>query len=167
MAKIKGLRALNRAVTKELSVFGIHKAICSVDYEYEFNTHDVYFQINEGVEDTWFSEFIEQEFSFHVEHYFIAAILHEVGHHMTYFDLPDEDIDFCIDEKKRISNAMKTANAKQSKRLDFEYFNLIDEYVATEWAVEYMRNHPDHIEKMRKNLEKAFNIFYKKNKVEG
>lgn len=168
MARIKGLRALNRAVTKELSVFGIHKAICSTDYEYQFDTHDVYFQLNaDCIEDIWFAKFVEQEFKFHVEHDFVMALLHEVGHHKTYFDLEDEVIDFCIDEKDRIAKAMTTANAKESERLEFEYFNLTDEYVATAWAVEYAKEHPKHIERMWRNLCKAFNTFYKKNKIEG
>ena len=67
------------------------------------------------------------------------SILHELGHHFTA-----DDID--LDDKLDLFEQREQLFAMQEHLTDEEmnnaYFNLADEWEATEWAVEYVRKHP-------------------------
>jgi hypothetical protein len=59
---------------------------------------------------------------------------------------------------------MQTATSNRKiKKLEYEYFNLPDEIVATAWAVEYMREHEEEIKIMWEHILKAIHKFYEKN----
>ena len=60
---------------------------------------------------------------------------------------------------------MQTSDGARSKELEFEYFNLPDEIMATQWAVNYIKNNPERVKIMWHNIQKALKKFYKKNKV--
>ena len=164
MAKVKGAKVLNKAITKELSAFGIKKAVCTNEYSYVFDKEMVTYKLTEGTaEDIWFTEFIKERFGYEVRYPFIMSLLHEVGHHKANDDICGEVYDFCMAEKKRINDEMETANVEQSKILEWQYFNLPDEIMATKWAVDYAIAHPKKIKKMWKKSKKALMDFYKKN----
>ena len=52
---------------------------------------------------------------------------------------------------------------KQVKKLEYQYFNLPDEIIATKWAVDYMTKNKDEIKEMWKRIEKEILKFYEKN----
>ena len=166
MAKVKGEKVLNKAITKELLPFGIKKAVCTDEYSYIFDKEMITFKLTEGtVEDLWFTEFIKERFDYKVRYPFVMSLLHEVGHHKANDDIDGAVYDFCMAEKARIDEEMKTANAKKSKKLEWQYFNLPDEIMATSWAVEYAKAHPKKVKKMWEKMRSALFDFYEKNGV--
>ena len=166
MAKVKGAKVLNKVISQELSGFGIKKAVCTNEYSYLFDKSIVTYKLTEGaVEDVWFSEFIKERFGYEVRYPFIISLLHEVGHHKANDDICGEVYDFCMSEKARIENEIQTANAERTKELEWQYFNLPDEIMATAWAVDYARNHTKKIKKMWKKSKKALMDFYEKNGI--
>ena len=165
MAKrLKGKKVLNKAITAQLSGFGISEAILGKEYSYFFENESVSFKITENsVEDAWFIEFIKERFNYDVEFPFVLSLLHEVGHHKTYDDLGEMIEEFCDTEKERINAQMVDANADTTKKLEWQYFNLPDEIMATQWAVNYAIAHPRKIKKMWKEMHKALDDFYRVN----
>lgn len=165
--KVKGLKKLNKAITKELTPFGINKAKCSDEYSYIFSKENITFKLTEGtIEDLWFVEYVKERFGYDVRYPFIISLLHEVGHHKTDEWINDELYNFCLQEKERIEAEMLVAKDEETcKKLEWQYFNLPDEIIATKWAVDYATNNPDQIKKMWKKAKKALKKFYKKNKI--
>lgn len=78
---------------------------------------------------------------------FLFSFFHELGH--------NETIDFLDDkvEKKcrKIKETLREDNEEDCKK----YFSLADEKEATMWAVDYINNNIEKIEKLAKNLQKA------------
>lgn len=167
MAKIQGIAKLNKTISKQLKPFGITKARLSTDYAYYFNSGKVDYKITDGtIEDRLFNQFVLEKFDYEIEDNFIFSLLHEVGHHKTFEDLTDEEWSYCSQEKDRIEKEMRDAHTRYAvKKLEYEYFNLIDEMLATSWAVEYAKANPRKVVKMKKKSHRALKRFYKKNGV--
>lgn len=167
MAKIKKMKMLNKAVSAELKPFGISKAVCTDTYAYFADEGSVCFKLTEGTtEDKWFCEFIEERFDYTIENAFILSLLHEVGHHLANDEIDGAIYEFCTAEKDRISAEMATAKtADEQKILEWQYFNLPDEIMATQWAVNYAKANPKAIKKMWKRIKKALFKFYDANGV--
>ena len=164
MAKIKGIKKLNKAVSAQLAPFGISKAICTDEYSYIFTDEKVTYKLTENtLPDLWFTEFIKERFNYTVKHSFIISLLHERGHHITDDSIDDVIYEFCKTEKERIETAMENATEEEAKKLEWQYFNLPDEIMATQWAVNYAKKHPKKIKKMWNELVKELQAFYKKN----
>ena len=166
MAKVKGTKKLCKAISTQLKPFGITKAVLSTEYSYVFADGSVTFKITEGeIEDIWFNEFIEERFGYHVDNTFIMSLLHEIGHAKANWEIEGDISKFCDLEKERIFKGMEeyAGNREEQKILEWQYFNLPDEIMATQWAVNYATKHPKKIKKMWKEFEKAFHEFYEKN----
>lgn len=169
MAKLKGLNELNKAVSAEVKPFGIEEAFCEgFNYSYHFDTEKIGFTIVEDESDRLFNEFIEERFGYTVKSTFIISLLHEIGHYKANDDIIDSVYDFCEEEKERIFSEMSNAKTLAERRkLQYQYFNLPDEIMATAWAVGYAKKHPKKIKKMWENCEKALHKFYEINEVTG
>lgn len=167
MEKLKGVNKLNRAIAAELAPFGITAVkLVARDYAYYDDDCSIEYCLVDGTtEDKLFTEFIEDRFDYKVKNIWMISILHEIGHHYTMPDISDEIFDFCNSEKDRIAAALATATAAESKKLEFQYFNLPDEIMATQWAVHYAKTHPHSIKKIWDNIAKAMNKFYFENGV--
>ena len=167
MAKIKGIKKLNKAISKPLKDrFGISKAVCTNEYSYIFEDESITFKLTEGtIEDKWFAEFINERFGYEVKYPFIISLLHEVGHHKANDEIDGAIYNFCMAEKERISAEMQDADADKSKALEWQYFNLPDEIMATQWAVAYAKKHPRIVEKMWAEMAVALMEFYRVNGV--
>ena len=165
--ELKGLENLNKAVATQLAPFGIADAVCTTNFSYVFSTNVITFTIVEGtIEDNMFNNFIEDRFGYEVTNSFIMSLLHEIGHHMTDEDINDNIYEFCFNEKKRIDEEMQSAETMEdAERLEYQYFNLPDEIMATQWAVNFAKKHPKKVRKMWKLLEPAFWEFYEVNNV--
>lgn len=168
MAKIKGLKKLNKAITAQLAPFGIKKAKFANDYAFYWAKSLITYKITENeTEDIWFKEFVEERFNYEIPDAFLFSLLHEVGHYNTIEEVSDCIQDFCFSEKDRISDEMqKIETTEQAKILEWQYFNLPDEIIATAWAVDYAKNHPKKVKKIIRELHKAFCDFYAKNEIE-
>ena len=162
MTKVKGTKKLCKAVSAQLKPFGITKARLSTEYSYVFADGSVTFKITEGaIEDIWFNEFIEERFGYHVENTFIMSLLHEIGHAKANWEIEGAIQDFCLAEKERIAENMAESynDFETQKILEWQYFNLPDEIMATQWAINYAKKHPKKIRKMWHKILK----FYEKN----
>ena len=167
MAKLKGKKKLNKAITKLVKPFGISRAKLGTEFAYYFTDEHIEFQMTCGDwSDEMFDKFLEQEFGFVNPYPFVISILHEVGHHMTDSDYDDE-YDFILDEKERIASIIHDQKASKAikEQAEFEYFRLPNEYAATKWAVDYFTQHREECDKMYKKACKALCKFYKKNGV--
>lgn len=99
--------------------------------------------------------------------FFLASLLHEVGHTETYFALTDDENVECFNAKMELGRRMDAEPSNDElKNIYFEYFNLPDEYEATMWAIEYMRNNSEEIGALWEKLKVAIKEFYIVNGVE-
>lgn len=165
MNRIKGRKKLNKVVSAQLANFGIKKARLSDEYSY-FYPNKITYKLTETMEDDLFNQFVFERFGYKVENTFIFALLHEVGHHKANDNIVNDILEFCETEKDKIEKAMQYADAyDEIKELEYRYFTLPDEIMATQWAVNFARNNPLECDIMWKNIETALAKFYKKNGV--
>lgn len=165
--RVKGVRKLNKAISATLEPFEIEGATLSDEYSYDYESASVTYKITENtLEDIWFAEFIKERFDYDVRLPFVISMLHEVGHHKANDEIEGAILDFCLVEKKRIEEEMETADTERSKILEWQYFNLPDEIMATQWAVNFAKQHPATVEKMWLAMRKAFYQFYRENGLE-
>lgn len=165
--EVKGLEKLNKTISAQLHPFGISKAEFSGEYAYYYDDESVTYQITENeINDLCFIEFVKERFGLEVEFPFILFLLHEVGHHKTTADLGDSVLDFCWTEKERIDEEIQLTETEEDfKRIEWQYFNLPDEIMATQWAVNYIKTHPATVDKMCRAILKALHNFYEINNI--
>lgn len=164
MAKLKGLKKLNKAITAEVQRFGVDRAVCESEFAWYFKESKLAFKAVTDISDELFDSFVEERFNYHVEHDFPLSILHEIGHRETGNDIDGCVYEWCLSEKERLNKEMEKADTEEDvKILFYQYFNLPDEIMATQWAVNYAKHHPRIVKKIWKNAEKAFHEFYAKN----
>ena len=163
---MKGLKKLNKAIKAEVEKFGIEK-VGMADWEYNLNRQSVsYTLLDNRLEDELFIKFVKERFGFKPLNNFMLSLFHELGHKATYEEIFENDVvyDFCQEEKDRIEKEINDAETKkQVKKLEYQYFNLPDEIIATKWAVDYMTKNKDEIKEMWKRIEKEILKFYEKN----
>lgn len=168
MAKLKGLKKLNKAITAEVATFGIKKAVCETEFAYYFSDNHIGYKAVVDISDEIFDAFVEERFEYHVEQDFPISLLHEIGHRETGDDIDGGLYEWCLAEKERINKRIAEAEDEETlKHFYFQYFNLPDEIMATQWAVNFAKRHPKKIKKMWKNIEKAFHAFYNANNLEA
>jgi len=92
---------------------------------------------------------------------FLLSLFHEIGHHHTIEEVEEEDYIYSQDVKDWIDEQ------EASEELLDMYFNLPDEKIATQWAVDYINTHIDEVYNLWLRLQPAILDFYKKNKIEG
>ena len=164
MSKLKGKKKLNKAVSAQLAQFGIKDAKLSTEYSYLWEKERVTYKLTETIEDELFNAFVLERFGYKVENTFIFSLLHEVGHHLANDEIEGAICEFCNDEKDRIEKVMKTADAyDEIKEIEYQYFNLPDEIMATQWAVNYARKIPVVIGVMWACIKQELEKFYIKN----
>lgn len=93
---------------------------------------------------------------------FLASFMHELGHHET-IGIIEED---CYTMKIELEHELKTVKDVLKSKVYQKYFDLPDEYEATMWAINYMRNNVEKVAKFWNELQAAIMNFYKLNKVE-
>jgi hypothetical protein len=97
---------------------------------------------------------------------FLASFLHEIGHVETFHLLSDIEECFCRDSKDRISRQFTDFITEEEDRaLHQEYFDLPDEYEATMWAINYMRENTEKVTLFSNKLQAAIMKFYELNGV--
>jgi hypothetical protein len=163
MAKIKGIKKLNKVISAPLKKrFGIDGVDFSDEFNYTFTTNRIgYTLLENDLGDVFFNEFVKERFGYDVKYTFIISLLHEVGHAKNNEDIEGSVLDFCIAEKERISALIQaTDDREEIKKLEFQYFNLPDEIMATSWAVNYAKKHPRICKKMWETMKAGFIEFY-------
>ena len=165
--RIRGKKKLNKAILAEVAPFGIQSAKLSDEYAYYYEDESISYKLDCGaVEDEWFNEFLEERFGYKCKgsaESFVLSILHEVGHHKANDEIEGAILDFCNTEKERIDREMQDADEDYSKVLEWQYFNLPDEIMATQWAVNYAKSHPRKVKKMMERMRASLMEFYMAN----
>ena len=163
---LKGEKRLNKTISTQLEGFGISEAFLANEYSYYFENESVSFKIyTNNVEDIWFDEFIKERFGYEVRYPFVISLLHEVGHHKANDNIMGDINKFCMREKSRIFKAMENADADEAKKLEWQYFNLPDEIMATQWAVNWAKRNPAKVKQMWEKMQGALLKFYKENGI--
>lgn len=167
---MRGLKKLNKAMATAFEQFGIDKFVMNGDWAYYPDNNKITYSLVENkIEDIWFNEFVKKRFGYKVKNTFIITVLHEIGHKMTLEEIYESDVvyEFCMREKKRIDDEMENVkNMKQAKKLEFDYFSLPDEIIATEWAVNYAKEHEEELAETWEVVKEALFDFYAKNITE-
>lgn len=83
---------------------------------------------------------------------FLLPFFHELGHHETMFLLEDEEEEYTNSVKKTLGS---------SKKDYFTYFNLPDEVMATDWAINYINNNKDKLQKLAIELQTLLSEYYR------
>lgn len=84
---------------------------------------------------------------------FLLSFFHEVGHYMTLGQFTLDEIDEFSDYKDSLTDSDEDCK---------EYFNIEDERQATLWAIQYINNNADKIEKLALDFQNEMARFIKK-----
>ena len=164
MAKLKGIEKLDRIMTEFVEQFGctaeLDKEFC---YWHEDELVNYTLVISKLIDTTW-KEYVLKTFNYKIENIFMFSILHEIGHHFTMDDFPKRQLNFENRKVKKIEKALENSNSDElDKKLNFEYFDMPMEKVATKWAVNYYKKHRLEINNFWKKFNKELKNFYKVN----
>ena len=165
--KLNGLAKLNRELSKIVKPFDIKGMVNGEDFSWIRDLNVITYTLKTGTfHDEWFVEYIKDRFDYDVENVFIITILHEIGHYKTDEEIGDALGAYCDQDKERISDIISNTDVteEEEKRLNWQYFNLPDEFAATAWAVE---ENPEYIKEMWDKIEKVLHEFYEKNHLVG
>ena len=99
---------------------------------------------------------------------FLASFLHEVGHNETLDWIEEAEEAYCDIMKKGLEKKLDKCigDPKKKEELHQIYFDLPDEYEATMWAIEYMRENAEKVAEFWNKLQSAILEFYILNEVE-
>lgn len=154
---LKGIKRISRIINEFLKPFEC-TARMGTDFCYLYHKNLIFYSIvwmNNGAEDFLNSVLrLEPEVEADI---FLWSLLHEIGHHETYDEISDEENDYCDDTKKKI---------EEGELPNELYYDMIDERLATEWAVEYANTHKEELKAFWGKLQPAIMDFYRLNKVE-
>lgn len=168
--KLKGLKKLNKAIETPIKErFGISKVVMTNSFEYNFVKDRVgWTLVEDATSQEDFISFVKDRFDYDIGRYnFIISILHEIGHAKNNDDIVGDVANFCLNEKEKIAKEInETDDREQIKLINYKYFSLPDEIMATSWAVDYMKKHPRIIAKMWDEMWSAILNFYEKNNLE-
>lgn len=150
---MKGKRKFRNVIAKILEEFNV-KVILGDCFFYNPDTRTVYFTPFSSSSDDFHRYWILQNFNYTIKEreYFLFSLLHEIGHHYTFGYLTDEDLQYEVFCRKILENSDKSAN-----EINEAYFNLPAEKLATQWAINFMSEHPHWCRKMNRKIYKAFN----------
>ena len=81
---------------------------------------------------------------------FLLSFFHEVGHYMTLGRFTSDEIDEFIDYKDSLTDSDEDCK---------EYFNIEDERQATLWAIQYINDNVDKIEKLALDFQNEMALF--------
>lgn len=161
--EVKGLELFNKVVDKFVSKWDCSARV-GTEFAYFYLTNEISWSllVTEDA-DKYFQSFLNKNFPDITADTFIWSLLHEVGHHETIDDWTEEEQEFFDSEKERIDELYRQST---NKDLSYLYFNLPDEYAATCWAADYIRENPEEIEALLEELREVAKVFYKLNEVE-
>lgn len=170
MTELKGLRELNIGLSNIVKPFGVYGMTNGEDFGWIWWKNIITYTLAEfDYRTEWLTDFIRETFDYEVKNYFVITLLHEIGHARTFDDLSIEVDDFCNEEKQKIFDKLLDDNAEfmsdeEEKGLQYQYWNLPDEFLATKWAVDFAKENPDYIDDL---IEEILNLLYKFYEING
>lgn len=131
MNKIDLVRCFVKSVDKNIDVESDNRFCVDIDAEIIFVPQ----KLNDREDEVW-SNFLKEEFKVDYDRY-VMSLLHEIGHVETY----TED----LNTERELIYFLLQMKYEEDNFKDFnnEYFKIPMEYIATEWAIDYYRNHKD------------------------
>lgn len=81
---------------------------------------------------------------------FLLSFFHELGHHLTIDDLEEEEEEEC----EAIKDTLTDSDADC-----YKYFSLLDEWLATSWAIDYINNNTNTIKQLAIDIQQAIHTF--------
>lgn len=161
MAKLKGLKRVNRIINEFTSQFGLDAHI-EPDFGYYRDDHSVAYSLVVCSADQYFIPYCNHIDNRVKADVFLVSLMHEIAHHFTQFNFSNEEWIKTDEIKEHISTQL-TKYPEKAAKWNNVYFNLSVERAATEWALHYMVVHSDEIEAFWNELQPAIMRFYKKN----
>lgn len=163
-----GINEINEILNDFLKEFELTADI-GEDFGYYYNEDRIEYAliVPSGIADYFMVNFNRLAPDIHCDP-FLASFLHEVGHAQTGHLLEVEEEEYCwkIKEKMNQEFVCTKMTEERNRELHMEYFNLPDEYEATMWAIDFMREHSDKIANLWNKLHYAIINFYLNNGVD-
>lgn len=160
---LKGTKKVERIMNRFLNEFDCHAQL-GEDFAYYYNTNTITYSFYTDSDSTEeYQKFIAKNFPYVTCNIFLWSLLHEVGHHETINRWDDDQQDFFDKEKEEIEEEMGQGHDRE---LYQRYFNVPDEYAASEWAAEYLEENEEKIRLFWEELQDAIMNFYRINCVE-
>ena len=161
MKKLKGTKDLSKRIQKHIKkITGIKVNIdCGTYFCWCHNSNTLYFipWAEPDIDNLWI-EWINKNFDCNLipYHGYFISFLHELGHKMT--------LDNCSEYEKLKAEHLQEKEDENFKNL-IPYWNCYREYIATEWAVNFILNHPHKFNMFMEEISKAVRHYYKINKI--
>lgn len=92
----------------------------------------------------------------------LFSLLHEIGHYYTMDTCASTEEE---DELKAIFSIISYEEVRDDYNTLRQYFNLEEEWVATEWAINFCKENPLLIQVLTDTLNKASSYIYLRNKI--
>jgi hypothetical protein len=152
-----GKKELEKCITDFVAPFGL-TAVLDTDFAYYYANDTVTFSI------FYFGAY--EDFLLDAESRFpqvngvspfIWSLLHEIGHHETWDELTEEE----IDESMQIKESIDVDD--HASRMT--YYTCPDEYAATDWAGHYIETHREKVEEFWYKVLLALKKFYASNNI--
>ena len=152
MAKILGLDELNKVLNDFLVDFEC-TAYADTDFYCVTATNEIAYAlvVTESCSKSFMKRVEKLYPDVHADE-FLWSFLHEVGHVETVDELTEEEEKYCMYQKEQHPT-------------NEEYYELLDEYLATEWAANYMRKNATDIKDFWKKIQTAILNIYTLNNV--
>ena len=159
---------LNRVVNDFTERFGL-RAELGEDFAYYPESEVVTYSllINERADRT-FSTFLRENFPDIEADLFLWSLLHEVGHHMTIDQWEDAEQDEFDEKKDRLSLLYREEDGESGEEIDelfYDYYETPDEFEATSWAADYMRENSEEVEKFNREMKDMLMHFFFLNNI--
>ena len=159
MAKVKGLKRINKIINKFTEQFGI-KAVLNDDFEAHCGEMIIGYTFAVNADDGYyFLSDVAMRYPDIEADIFLWSLMHEIGHCMTDSMWTEEELEYFWYQKERMTN-----EEKDYLRNDW-YHATPDEFFATKWAGEYMLRHQKKICKFWNKLQPAIERMYRLNGV--
>jgi len=163
---LRGKKELNKAIHSLFDMLGYSEITCELSTEFAYHpiTEKItYTLIEMPYNDIGFKEYLKETYSDCPEcSMFVFSLLHELGHHLTLDDIEDSVYNKCWKQKERLEK--KTPKTIKGKiNLQKAYCKIYDEAIATETAVEILKNNYKKILEFEAIWFSAVMKFYNKN----
>ncbi len=162
MIELKGIEKVEKIINNFTAQFGV-TAMFDTEFEAFCDEKKVGYTLIGTSESN--GNFIEDAVKRYPEvnaDIFLWALMHEIGHCLTDYQWTEAEKEYFWMQKDAISES----------EVDWEYMNtwyhaIPDEFAATQWAGEFMRNHPKKMARFWKKLQKALMDMYNENGLLG
>ena len=139
------MKELNQALNSWLEKYGFDTVVEGMEpsFGYYYNRDSIVYTLSmrESAIKSWSLLMEEMDCPF-VINQFYTSFLHELGHAQTLDLLTEEEEQFSKNEEIRLSQLDDIVQA------DYEYYHLPREIIATEWAMNFMRENENAIKEL-------------------